>query len=54
MTLKQGTGARNVAFKCLQMAALSEQNGDREKADRWRKEASRCFRVAAKHRHSNG
>ncbi|UFK26615.1 hypothetical protein [Roseobacter phage RDJL3] len=54
MTLKQGMGARNVAFKCLQMAALSEQDGDREKADHWRKEASGCFRISAEQLYIGG
>ena len=54
MTLKQGMGARNVAFKCLQMAALSEQDGDREKADHWRKEASGCFRISAEQLYFRG
>ena len=50
MTLEQEISAHNLAFKCLQMAALSEQDGNREKADRWRKKASKCFCVSARYR----
>lgn len=49
MTRKQEIGTRNMAFKYLQMAALSEQDGDREKANYWRKEASGCFRISVGH-----
>lgn len=54
MTLKQGMGARNVALKCLQMAALSEQDGDREKADDWRRQSSECFRISAEQLYIGG
>lgn len=53
MTFKQKMGARNAAFKCLQMAALSEQSGNRKKADRWRKKTSECLRISAGHTPQN-